>query len=72
MSLPFSRLRRASVATAIMRDHTIAAQNEVHHLRVPIVRGQRPAVVKDDGLPGAPVLVEDLYTVFSSEAGHRG
>jgi hypothetical protein len=38
------RLIRTPVATAVMRDHTIAAFGEEQHLRVPCVRVQRPAV----------------------------
>jgi hypothetical protein len=53
------------MAAAVMRDHAIALREEEHHLRVPVVGAQRPAVMEDDRLRvlGAPVLVEDLGAV---------
>jgi hypothetical protein len=47
-----------------MGDHTEALAEEEEHLRVPIVRAQRPTVTKDDGLSFTPVFVIDV-DVFS-------
>src|SRR5437899_3323991 len=49
----------------------IAMLEEEHHLRVPIVGRQRPAVAKHDGLTFAPVLVIDLRSVFRRDCCHR-
>jgi hypothetical protein len=38
------RLTRASVTTAIMCNDAEAMTQEEHHLRVPIIAGQRPTV----------------------------
>ena len=55
---------------AIMRDDAEAAVAEEHHLRVPVVRRQRPAMAEHDGLTGAPVLVVDLGAVVRSECAY--
>jgi hypothetical protein len=66
------RLRRAPVAPAIVGDHAEPLRQEKHHLGIPIVGGQRPAVMEDDGLPGAPVFVEDLGAVLGRDRAHGG
>jgi hypothetical protein len=48
--MPRRALGRAAMATAVMGDDAIAFRQEEHHLRVPVVAGERPAVVEDDGL----------------------
>lgn len=65
-------LAGAAVATAIMRDNAEALVHEKHHLRVPVVGTERPAVVEMDdlGVARAPVLVEDLDAVFGSDRSH--
>jgi hypothetical protein len=57
-----------------MRDDAIALADEVEHLRVPVVRGQRPAVVEDDRLHGglAPVFEIDVHTVLGGDVRGRG
>src|SRR6202050_2804456 len=42
----------------------IAPLAEKHHLGVPVVRGERPAVAEHDGLACSPVLVENMRTIF--------
>src|SRR5262252_5019060 len=66
-------LRRAAVSTAVMRDDSIPLRKEVKHLGIPIVRGQRPSVMEDNGLCvlRAPVLVEDFDAVVGGYCGHR-
>ena len=55
-------LGRAAVPAAIWATTRSRAEEE-HHLGVPVVRGQRPAVAEHDRLSRSPVLVEDLGTV---------
>ena len=43
-------LAGAAVAAAVMGDDAIAVLEEEQHLRVPVIGGQRPAVVEMDGL----------------------
>ena len=43
-------LRRATVAAAVVRDDAVALRQEEHHLVVPVVGAQRPAVVEHDRL----------------------
>jgi len=62
---------RATVATPVMRDDAEALRREDHHLRVPIVAAQRPAVVEHDRLPLAPALVEDARAVVDRDRSHR-
>jgi hypothetical protein len=63
-------LRGSPVAAAVMRDDAIAVIEEEHHLRVPIVGRQRPAVAEHDGLTLAPILVENLHAVLGSDRRH--
>src|ERR1700756_1766699 len=59
-----ARLRGPAVATAVMRYDAIAVTQEEHHLRVPVIRRQRPPVAEHDRLTLAPVLVEDFNAVL--------
>jgi hypothetical protein len=54
-------LARTAVTAPVMGDHAIAFAEEEHHLIVPVVGAQRPAVVEHDRLRvfRAPVLVEN-------------
>src|SRR5438067_2365287 len=63
-------LAGATVTAAIVRDDAIAVLEEEHHLRVPVVGGEWPAVGEDDGLAGTPVFVEDFGAVFGGDGGH--
>src|SRR5271165_591663 len=51
-------------------NHSIALLSEEHHLRVPIVCGQRPSVTEHDGLARSPVLVVNLRSVFCGNRRH--
>ena len=53
-----------------MGDDAVALLEEEQHLRVPVVGAERPAVMEDDRLPGAPVLVEDLRAVLRGDGAH--
>ena len=70
--VPFGHLAGAAVTPAVMGDDAETFQDEIHHLGVPVVRAERPAVVEDDGLGvlGTPVLVEDFNAVRGGDVGH--
>src|SRR5688500_7137787 len=53
-------LRRATMPTPVMRDHTIALCKEEQQLRVPVVGGKRPAMAEHDRLARTPILVKNL------------
>src|SRR5262249_50027921 len=63
-------LAGTSVASAVMRDDPIAVIQEKHHLRVPVVGAQWPAVAENDWLACSPVLVINLCTVLRGERTH--
>ncbi len=48
------------MAAAVMGDDAVALVEEEEHLGVPVIGAERPPVMEDDRLAGAPVLVEDL------------
>src|SRR5690606_6404526 len=66
-------LARAAVPAAIVRDDAVSVAEEEHHLVVPVVCAQRPAVVEDDRLRvlRTPVLVEDLGAVSGGDKAHE-
>ena len=68
--VPFRSLARASVAAAIDADDPVAVLEEKQHLAIPVVRAEGPAVVEDDRLALAPVLVEDLNAIFRGDRAH--
>src|SRR5215472_15778261 len=61
-------LSRATMSAPIGGDDAIAFAEEKKHLRVPIVRRQRPAVTEHDRLTGSPVFIinVDVLSVFFS------
>jgi hypothetical protein len=63
-------LGRSPVAAPVMSDDPIAVQEKEHHLRVPVIGRQGPAVAEDDGLAASPVLVEDFRAVCSGDRPH--
>ena len=63
-------LAGAAMPAPVMRDDAIALGEEIEHLRVPVVGAERPAVMEHDGLPFAPVLVEDLDAVSGGDHAH--
>ncbi len=60
-----------SVPPPVMGNDPVALAEKEHHLRIPVVRGERPAMAEDDGLSLAPVLVEDLDPVLGGDRGHQ-
>src|SRR5258705_8970257 len=67
-------LRGAAVAAPVVGYDAIAVLEEEQHLRVPVIGTQRPPMVEDDRLRvlRPPVLVENLYAVFSRDCVHVG
>jgi hypothetical protein len=70
--VPFGALAGPAVAAAVMGNDAVAPTQEEDHLRVPVVRREGPSVGEDDGLAGAPVLVEDRGAVGGGNCRHRG
>ena len=64
--VPAVGLVRPPMAPAVVGDHAISFRQEKHHLIVPIIGTQWPAMVEQDRLSAsvAPVLVEDLGGIF--------
>src|SRR4249919_649921 len=58
------------MAAPVVGDDAVALRQEEHHLGVPIVAGERPAMVEHDRLARAPVLVIDLGAGFRSDRLH--
>src|SRR6266550_4787004 len=53
-------LRRTAVAASVVGDDPITFGEEEQHLRVPIVRAQRPTMTEHDGLSFTPVFIIDI------------
>src|SRR6185503_21313250 len=64
-------LGRAAVPAPVVRDDAIASLQEEQHLIVPVIGRERPAMMEHDGLPAAPVLIEDLCSVLDSNRAHN-
>ncbi|MCY1539611.1 hypothetical protein D9M68_752060 [compost metagenome] len=65
-------LAGAAVATAVVGHHAKTPGQEVQHLRIPVVRAERPAVMEVDhlGVFRPPVLVEDLDSILRGDVPH--
>ena len=65
-------LGRSSVSAAVVRDDAIALGQEEQHLRVPVVRAQRPAMVKYQRLRilRAQVLEENADPILRLDRVH--
>src|SRR5437870_521726 len=61
-------LSRATMSTPISCNDAETFAEEKKHLRVPIIRRQRPAVTEHNRLPAAPVFIidVDVCSVFFS------
>ena len=57
------------MTAAVVGDGAEAVRGDEHHLVVPGVGVERPAVAEDDGLSAAPVLVEDARAVRRVQCG---
>src|SRR5271168_837733 len=59
-----------AMSAPVVSYDAIAVIQEEHHLGVPVVGRQRPAVRENDGLTFAPVLVINLSAVFRRDRCH--
>src|SRR6185436_10240173 len=59
-----------AVTATVMGDDPVPLGHVEHHVSFPVVPRQRPPVTEDDGLPRAPVLVEDLDPVLGGDRAH--
>src|SRR5215472_6776110 len=64
-------LTRASVAAPVDSYNAVPLADKEQHLGVPVVGAERPAVVEDNRLAAAPVLVEDLDAVLGCNRAHN-
>ncbi len=64
------RLGGTAVAAPVVGDDPVSLRQEEHHLVVPVVDAERPAVVEDDRLAGAPILVVNFGAVFGDDLAH--
>src|SRR5436190_24374536 len=53
-------LSRATMSAPISRNDAETFADEKKHLRVPIIRRERPAVTEHNRLPAAPVFIIDV------------
>ena len=53
-------LSRATMSAPISRNDAVTFAEEKKHLRVPIIRRERPAVAEHNRLPAAPVFIIDV------------
>src|SRR6266705_3707389 len=65
-----SGLGGTAMSAPVVGYDTIAVLEEEQHLRVPVVRGQRPTVTEDNRLSFAPIFVIDLCSIFGRNCRH--
>lgn len=60
-----AHLARTAMPAPIMRDYAKSLVEEIGHLRVPVIAGERPAVVEEDRLRVArtPVLEKHFHSL---------
>src|SRR5262249_60087145 len=63
-------LARASMAATVDTDHAIAMVDEEQHLGIPVVGAERPAMMEDNRLAVAPVLVKNLDAILGRDCTH--
>jgi len=54
----------------VVSDHSVAMFKEEHHLTVPVVCAQWPAVMEEKRLTRAPILEVNLRSVFYCDRIH--
>lgn len=64
------RLAGPAMASAVVPDGAVAAGCNEHHLRLPGIGAERPAMAEQHGLPLAPALVVDLRSVGCGDRAH--
>src|ERR1700736_4014929 len=60
----------AAMSAAVMGNHAVSALKKEHHLSVPVVCRERPAMMEEQRLASAPVLVKNLTAVFCGDRCH--
>src|SRR5690349_21512012 len=68
--LAVRHLARASVAAAVDSHNAVPVLDEEQHLGIPVIGAKRPAMMEDDRLTPAPVLVEDLSAILGRDRAH--
>ena len=68
--IPVPGLGRPSVTAPVVGDGAIPVGRHEEQLLVPCVGVEWPAVAEDDWLTRAPILVEDLRSVFGADGWH--
>src|ERR1700720_4226100 len=69
--MPVTGLGGTTMSAPVVGYNPMAVIEEKHHLIVPIISRERPAVTKHDGLPFAPILVVNLGPIFCRDCSHR-
>src|ERR1700677_2056725 len=69
--VPSGNLRRASMPTAVVRNHSIPFAQKKQHLVIPVSSRKRPTMSEHNWLPRTPVLVKILNAVCGCDGGHK-
>src|SRR3989442_13236508 len=66
-------LARATMASTVVRDRAVGVGGHEIQLVIPVIRVERPTVAEVDGLPFAPVLIENAGAVLGRDcaSAHR-
>jgi hypothetical protein len=59
------------MTAAVMGDAAVAVGDQKHHLGLPAIRVERPAMAEHHGLTRAPVLEIEARAIFRREYAHR-
>src|ERR1700677_267027 len=59
-----------AMSTTIMGNDAVTLLQEEHYLVVPVISAQRPAVMEDNRLTFAPILVKNLGAVLGGDRAH--
>src|SRR5829696_3905424 len=70
--IPVPSLVRAPMASSVDSDTSITIRSHKKHLVLKGVRRERPSVVEDDRLSGAPILVIHVHAIFRFDRTHIG
>src|ERR1700681_4004878 len=60
----------SSMSATVMSDHAVSPVEKEHHLSVPVVCRERPAMVEEQRLASAPVLEVNLCSVLRRDRRH--
>src|SRR5687768_11755616 len=63
-------LGRASVASSVQRDASIAIRGQEEHLVLKGICRQRPSMTENDRLACAPIFVVNLRSIFRRNSAH--